>query len=70
MRRRMRNGIYWEPWWKQKKVRKKLEFLQNKTRVVFLKPLQIKHRGNVIRTRDLYVPNVALYQAEPCPVNY
>ena len=25
------------------------------------------HRGDVIRTRDLYVPNVALYQAEPHP---
>ena len=25
------------------------------------------NRGDVIRTRDLYVPNVALYQAEPHP---
>ena len=25
-------------------------------------------RGDVIRTRDLYVPNVALYQTEPRPV--
>ena len=25
------------------------------------------HRGDVIRTRDLYVPNVALYQTEPHP---
>ena len=24
-----------------------------------------KNRSDVIRTRDLYVPNVALYQAEP-----
>ena len=24
-----------------------------------------KSRSDVIRTRDLYVPNVALYQAEP-----
>ena len=29
------------------------------------KPLKIKHRGDVIRTRGLYVPNVALYQTEP-----
>ncbi len=25
------------------------------------------HRGDVIRTRGLYVPNVALYQTEPHP---
>lgn len=25
------------------------------------------NRGDVIRTRGLYVPNVALYQAEPHP---
>ena len=34
------------------------------------KALKIKaysNRGDVIRTRDLYVPNVALYQAEPHP---
>ncbi len=34
------------------KVRKKLE-------------LGIKNRGDVIRTRDLCVPNAALHQAEP-----
>ena len=27
--------------------------------------LSTKNRSDVIRTRDLYVPNVALYQAEP-----
>ncbi len=26
-----------------------------------------QYRGDVIRTRGLYVPNVALYQAEPHP---
>ena len=32
------------------------------------KTLEFLHdRGDVIRTRDLYVPNVALYQAEPRP---
>ena len=30
-----------------------------------LEPLILLNRGDVIRTRDLYVPNVALYQAEP-----
>lgn len=29
----------------------------------------IKNRGDVIRTRDFYVPNVALYQTEPHPAN-
>ncbi len=29
--------------------------------------MNIKNRGDVIRTRDFYVPNVALYQAEPHP---
>ncbi len=29
----------------------------------------IVNRGDVIRTRDLLVPNQALYQAEPRPVN-
>ena len=33
----------------------------------FLEPLILLHRGDVIRTRDLYVPNVALYQTEPHP---
>ncbi len=28
-------------------------------------PVFCKHRGDVIRTRGLYVPNVALYQTEP-----
>ena len=31
------------------------------------KPLFLLNRGDVIRTRDFYVPNVALYQAEPHP---
>ena len=35
---------------------------------ITLEPLILLHRGDVIRTRDLYVPNVALYQAEPHPV--
>ena len=30
-------------------------------------PLFLLNRGDVIRTRDFYVPNVALYQAEPHP---
>ena len=30
-----------------------------------LEPLILLNRGDVIRTRDLYVPNVALYQTEP-----
>ncbi len=29
--------------------------------------LLINHRGDAIRTRDLLVPNQALYQAEPHP---
>ena len=33
----------------------------------FLEPLILRHRGDVILTRDLYVPNVALYQTEPHP---
>ena len=33
----------------------------------YRKPLFLLHRGDVIRTRDFYVPNVALYQAEPHP---
>ncbi len=28
-------------------------------------PVLVNNRSDVIRTRDLYVPNVALYQAEP-----
>ena len=32
------------------------------------KHILLFNRGDVIRTRDLYVPNVALYQAEPHPV--
>ena len=32
---------------------------------LFLRVLFLKSRSDVIRTRDLYVPNVALYQAEP-----
>lgn len=32
-----------------------------------LEPLILLNRGDVIRTRDLYVPNVALYQTEPHP---
>ena len=31
------------------------------------KPLFLLNRGDVIRTRDLFVPNEALYQAEPHP---
>ena len=38
---------------------------KNTTGRLKLSPSCHTNRGDVIRTRDLHVPNVALYQAEP-----
>ena len=40
---------------------------KNTTGRLKLSPSCHTNRGDVIRTRDLHVPNVALYQTEPRP---
>lgn len=40
---------------------------ENKKTLKIISEFFVWNRGDVIRTRGLYVPNVALYQAEPHP---
>ena len=57
------NKVFTKNGWKP--LQNKKHLISSAFRNIKLFIFALKNRSDVIRTRDLYVPNVALYQAEP-----